>query len=376
MSERTYSSPSVRQLAAVADRVTGSVSVERARQLRMVVGMWDRAVGREEMPGRAYRNAGQLFTWAALDAFWDLAEAGELWQQEDQAGKPMPLATRRIVRDCLEILAREVVPDRRVRLPTVVQPAPRATTTRGQEVELFRFLVGLASGGPLGRGDAGMSVEYRARLLALTGVALDTRSRSGELAAMRMSDLGEGEATVRVRRRQQNGKHLPQVELVLPLSEGTRVAVRRWLTFRDKLVYPLQGSADALWVTLVRRSASEPAGVPLAPDGLRRAYARGVATLNWVMAGTEGWEPLPGRLEGLRRAFVVPEEVRAREERAELAEALRPRRPLGRPRLPADRPLRHGREACYNAGCRKAECREAATNGRQARREEARLRSR
>ncbi|MET7713765.1 hypothetical protein [Streptomyces sp. NPDC005407] len=377
MSERTYGAPSVRQLAKVVDGLAGQswVSEQRARQLWMVVGMFDRAVGREEMPGRASRSAPQLFTWAALDGFWDLALPGELWQNPRQAGRPMPLATQRIVRDCLDILAREVVPDRRVRLPSVVQPALRATTTPAQEVELFRFLVGLASGGPLGRGGAGMTVEYRARLLALTGVALDTRSRAGELAALRMADLGEGEGSVRVRRRQQNGAHLEPVELVLPLSEGTRVAVRSWLSFRDGLVYPLQGSADALWVTLVRRSAAEPAGLPLGAGGLRQAYARGVATLNWVMAGTDGWEPLPGRLEGLRRAFVVPQEVRVREERAQLAEALRPRRPRGRPRLPADRELKHGREYTYNAfKCRCPECREAATNARRSRREEARLR--
>ncbi|MET9436850.1 hypothetical protein, partial [Streptomyces sp. NPDC006551] len=76
MSTRVYSAPSVRQLAAVVERIAPRdralwerrepapaagglllpVSGARADQLWMVVGMLDRAVGRKEMPDRAART--------------------------------------------------------------------------------------------------------------------------------------------------------------------------------------------------------------------------------------------------------------------------------------------------------------------------------
>jgi hypothetical protein len=86
----------VRQLAAVVERVAPrdparwyarekapgvggipvQVSPERGKQLHMLLGMFDRAVRREEMPGRAVRGVEQLFTPPALRAFWALAVAG------------------------------------------------------------------------------------------------------------------------------------------------------------------------------------------------------------------------------------------------------------------------------------------------------------
>lgn len=394
MGGQQYSAASVRELAAVVERVAPrdaarwegrekvpgaaglpiQVSRQRAGQLWMVVGMFDRAVGREEMPGRARRTAAQLFTWAALDAFWDLAVAGELYARPSKVGTRLPLASRRVVRGSLELLGSLVVPGKTLRLPKVPQPAPRAVTDPGQEMELFRFLVRLAGeAGPVAAG-AGQSrqvaVDYRVRLLAMTGVALDTRARSGELAGMRVADLGASLETVRVVRHQQNGLHLEPLEVTLPLSEGTRVALRRWLGVRERLVYPLQGAADALWVSVAASNQGEPPGIPLRAQSLRAAYARGVRVLNGQMAGSEGWEPLPDRLEGLRRAWEPPEERRVRE----AAVVPREPKPVGRPRLPADRPLQHGREGTYNRGCHCDECREAATNARRARRAEARER--
>ncbi|MER8003003.1 hypothetical protein [Streptomyces sp. NPDC095613] len=361
-SSRQYRAPAVGELSAVVDQLEPEVSENRVRQLRMVVGMWDRAVGRDGMPGPRTRSARRLFRPDAVSGFWDLAVEGQLWADATQEGREMPLATRRIVRDCLHILAVRVVPERSVRLPRVVEPTLRDTTTPKQEAELFRFLVSLAGDGPLARGARWMTVEYRARLLALTAIALDTRSRASELVAMTVADLGEDLRSVRVRRRQQNGAHLEPLELVLPLREGTAVALRRWLEFREDLVAGVEGGKGALWVTTVA-SAAGPPGVPLSVVGLRASYVRGVVTLNYVMAGSPGWEPLPLKLEGLRRAALVPEEERVLREKA-AREAAR----MGRPSLPLDRPRMHGRETCYNTGCREPECRDAARRGRAARR--------
>lgn len=381
MTPKTYDAPSVRQLSAVVDEMAGTVSKHRLRQLRMVVDMFDRAVGRDEMPVRSSRAAAQLFTWAALDVFWDLALDGELRAWAKHRGRPLPLNTQHTVVDCLRLLAGWVVPGKRVRLPRVVTAAPRATTTGEQERELFRFLVDLAGRQPVGYEGLGsqpsgrdgqsrqMAADYRVRLLAMTGVVVDTRSRRGELARMRVADLGEGLSSVRVMRRPQNGAHLEPVEVVLPLSGSTVAALGRWLRVRDRLVRPLEGSVDAVWVSAAVSNRGEPPGLPLSAQSLGASYARGVRVLNDLMAGQPGWEPLPDRLEGLRRARVPEEEVRVRRVREAEWEAVRPRRPAGRPRLPEDRPVEHGRESSYTVwGCRCAECTEAASNARQARR--------
>ncbi|MBD3550912.1 hypothetical protein [Streptomyces sp. SP18CM02] len=369
MTPKVYEAASVRQLAAVVDGMAGTVSEVRLRQLRMVVGMFDRAVGRDEMPGRASRSAAQLFTWAALGSFWDLAVDGELRARARDVGVRLPLATQGVVLSCLRLLADRVVPGKEVRLPVLPSPAPRATTSPVQEAAMYRFMVDLAGQAPSGWEGQSKEVTrlYRVRLLALAAVVLDTRCRAGELAGMRVQDLGEGLGSVRVVRRQQNGAHLEPVEVRVPLGREARVALGRWLPVRERLVEGLEGARDALWVSVAVSRRGEPPGVPLRAQWIGVSYAREVRWLNAVMAGREGWEPLPVRLEGLRRAWVPPEEVRVREERAAAREAEHPRRPVGRPATG----LRgqHGTEYAYNMlGCRCPECTESATNARRARR--------
>ncbi|QGZ53388.1 hypothetical protein GPZ77_34750 (plasmid) [Streptomyces sp. QHH-9511] len=112
---------------------------------------------------------------------------------------------------------------------------------------------------------------------------------------------------------------LPEVEWY-ELREGTRVALRRWLEVRQRVVeaLPLAGGRTALWVTL-RASQAGPPGVTLRPQGVWRAYAKGVTALNFVMAGRYGWSPLPTTMEQLRRA--VEAEPLSGERVAELVSA-------------------------------------------------------
>lgn len=353
MTPKQYSAPSVRQLSAVVDNMAGTVSEGRLRQLRMVVDMFGRAVGRDEMPKRSSRTAEQLFTWAALRPFWALAVAGELRHWEKDVGKPLPVWSQRVVRTCLEVLAARVLPEgRRVRLPELEVPELKPTVP-GRELDaLYRGMVDLAGRGPLVRDGTALSPEDRARLLAIVAVLLDAAPRSGELAAQSMADLAPGETAVAVRRRSQRrdeyragevaaltGLHPSTVTAVMSglghdrsevtearvleafaslgpapevewfeLREGSRVAVRRWLEVRQQLVdqVPLTGGRTALWVSLAPSKAGPP-GIPLRPQGLRQAYARGITALNWVMAGEYGWEPLPTTMEQIRRSVdVVP----------------------------------------------------------------------
>jgi hypothetical protein len=48
--------------------------------------------------------------------------------------------------------------------------------------------------------------------------------------------------------------------------------------------------------------------MPLQSRGLRRAYERAVDELNVDFAGMRDWQPLPSRLEQLRRGIPVPTE--------------------------------------------------------------------
>ncbi|MGW7398115.1 hypothetical protein ACWGH7_16640 [Streptomyces cyaneofuscatus] len=368
-----YSSPAVRQLAAVVERVAPRdqdrwegrlrvpgaggvpvrVSEQRARQLWALVGMFDRAVGRPEVAdGRALGSVAELFAPEVLDSVFDLAAAGELRHRAEDRGRVLPVASQRVFLDCAALLAPVAAPGVGLVLPVLPQPELKPTVEAGALEALYRGMVDLAGQGPLSRDGVGLSYEQRARLLAIVAIVLDAAPRSGELAALGVADLAAGEVAVGVRRRQQKGPaprreeiaalaevHPETVRAVMqgrlearseatrqrvlaaveelgpppevewyPLREGSRVAVRRWLEVREQVVesLPLTGSRRGLWVTLMA-SVAGPPGVTLSPDGVRRSYAKGITALNWVMAGSRGWEPLPVRMEQVRRSVsVVP----------------------------------------------------------------------
>jgi hypothetical protein len=379
VSTQPYDAASVRQLAGVVERIAPrdearwetrervpgaggvpiQVSRERAKQLWALVGMFDRAVERSASVQFPRGAAAELFEGRVLRTFWSLAAAGHLRYREKDFGKPLPVASLRIVRDCLAMLARVVVPDREVVLPVVDQPEPKGTVKAKALTALYRGLVDMAGQGPLERAGTGLTFEDRTRLLAMVSVVLDAAPRAGELVAQRMSDLAPGEAAVGVRRRPQRASTLRAEEVAaaaqvstgvvwdvmagrvervaeatrqrvlaaardlepLPerewyrLREGSQVAVRRWLKVREGLVeaLPLTGAKTALWVTL-HPARHGPAGLPLTSQGLHAAFERGMTALNLVMAGEHGWSPMPTRLEQLRRSVepvpLTPQEVR------------------------------------------------------------------
>lgn len=336
-----------------AGGVPVQVSEQRSRQLWALVGMFDRAVGRPEVAGgRVLRSVGRLFAPEVLGAVFDLAAAGELRYRVEDRGRVLPVASQRVFLDCVALLAPVAAPGVGLVLPVLPQPELKPTVEPGALEALYRGMVDLAAQGPLSRDGVGLSYEQRARLLAMVAILLDAAPRSGELAALGVADLAAGEVAVGVRRRQQKGPaprweeiaalaqvHPESVRKVLggrleerseatrqrvlaaaeelgpapevewyALREGSRVAVRRWLEVRERVVesLPLTGSRRGLWVTLMQ-SVAGPPGVTLRPAGLRRSYAKGIAALNWVMAGSRGWEPLPVRMEQVRRSVsVVP----------------------------------------------------------------------
>ena len=282
-----------------------STSPSRARQVRWVAGELKRALEHPGMAGLG-QDVASLFTGEALDTYLTLARDGELRVAPYRRTTPSP-ASERVRLDCLTLLAsalgRSMPAVERPAFPVLREPIPQP-----QQRTMWERLEVLA-GRP-------WNSQGRIRLLAMMGVVLDTGARAGELCAMRLDDLAPDLSTVHFHRRPQARRVSEPTAERLPLSAGTRVAVRRWLAERHEIMSRLEGAeVTALWVSvrgnhLERPDGSSlprPAGMPLQPRGLRRAYERAVNELNTDLAGTPGWEPLPSRLEQLRRGVPTPE---------------------------------------------------------------------
>ncbi|KRV50482.1 hypothetical protein AQ490_15485 [Wenjunlia vitaminophila] len=296
---------------AELDRVVGElverpgVSGARARQLRWVAGEIRRASGHREFPAGAGASLAALLDSPAVTAYLALARRGELRTRVVPDPARVSDASMRVRADCLELVAGAAgLPPPPAQRP--VAPDPRPVVPSRQRSLLRRHLADQA-----GHRDADAG---RVRLLALVGVVLDTGARAGELCALRVDDLADDLTTVRIVRRPQARSVSPPVTEVLPLSAPSRAALRHWLPAREELVAGLQGAKTALWVSVRSnhagvldedgRASRRPAGMPLMPRGLARAYTRAVVRLNAEMAGRAGWEPLPYRLEQLRRAVL------------------------------------------------------------------------
>lgn len=156
------------------------------------------------------------------------------------------------------------------------------------------------------------------RMLAMASVVLDTGCRVGELCALRLEDLSPSLEEVRITRRPQNRRPDTPVSVeVYPLRRATRAALKRWLQVRRLLMTEVTGGADWLWVSVRGNHGGvvapgvepeyRPAGTALQPRGVARSYTNTVARVNDALAGTEDWEPLPVRMEQLRRGVAEPE---------------------------------------------------------------------
>jgi integrase len=302
----------VRQIEAAVEALclTEDTSPARARQLRWVAKELRIVSAHPDFrPGCAVRTAGDLLGAQALASYLRLAQQGELRQRPTSSGDGTSSASSmRIREDCLRLICRELT------LPLMLgERAPIATPrevvdgpTRSQ---LRGYLAKKAESPPTRPG--------RIRLLAIIGTVLDTGARVGELCALRVEDLdtsGAEPIVTIVRHPQARAVSEPVTERIL-LSPGTDAALRHWLVTREQILDTLHLGVKALWVSVAGNHAGlpaadghairRPAGMPLRPRGLQRAYARTVVELNGELAGSPGWRPLPYRLEQLRRAVEV-----------------------------------------------------------------------
>jgi len=295
--------PSFAELHTVVERACQPPTSEsRAKQLRWVAGELRRAFDRGDLAPSADQSLADLLAPENVAAYLRAAELGVLRRKPSAQPDKASSASMDVREDCLGILGRTAginveVPDRDS--PRVVNPVvaarPRSILLHHLEEQATR---------------AGQSPP-RLRILAVLGMVMDTGCRAGEACALRLSDLGPALDTVRLTRfpQRRDLSVEPEVETVA-LSLPTRSALQAWLRVRANLVMrdpskpsgPENSTTDFLWVSVTNNGQRRP-GLPLQFRGLARAYVREIDELNMDMAGEPGWEPMPARMEQLRRAI-------------------------------------------------------------------------
>ncbi|GAA0500686.1 hypothetical protein [Streptomyces olivaceiscleroticus] len=337
------------------------VSAARARQLRFTVRQLASAVGHADMPPGCGESLQVLLSAEGVDTFLDLAADGTFRDAARPAllGRPLSWNALASLRDCVKILAEET--DIEVRLPRIEGMVRGPQITPAQAAALYRRLADQAAANP--------QRPFVARTLAAVAVILDTGMQTGDMVTRRLEHLDLETGTLECLYRPQNFPEAEGVTAVLPLREGTVIALKGWLEHRQRLVDALEGQdPEALWVTVKPSPRSDgssyEAGLPLLERGFRRAHRRGVSRLNELLAGawdeaTRGpWRPLPTTPEALRRVVDVDALV---PELAELhgrnPEVVRPEPWAAGPHPGVPAHVKHGEEYAYNEyDCRCKDC--------------------
>lgn len=294
-------------LAAAAAEVAGwpSTSASRARQVNWVAGEYGRALERPEHPLGEDATVEDLFARRHVERYLELAGAGALRLRAARDPKKDSGHSAKIRLEVLHLLVRALGIAGAAALPPQPDPPNKEPVPERPRALLREQLRQLA--------DAPGADAGRIRMLAMGAIVCDTGVRAGEQCACTVGDLSPTVEELRVVRRPQGaGRADARTELVA-LSGLSRDAVCRWLPERRALMARVGGTATALWVSLHgnhRDGQRVPAGTPLQPRGLARAWTRAVAETNEMMAGEPGWEPLPTRMEQLRRG-VTPEATTA-----------------------------------------------------------------
>ncbi|WP_329492510.1 hypothetical protein OG618_37085 (plasmid) [Kitasatospora sp. NBC_01246] len=315
--QEQVNAPSVRDLTDAYQVLLGKPDLtrENARKYGAVVHEVEQAVREGVLPSRGPLTA------EALDAFLAAAEDG-LYRSAASGSGQTAQATNRGRVGCLNALS--ALAERPLNLAHRT-PAPglKPGITTRQAGVLRRYI-------NTHNALEGLDRDHRRILLAI-GLVLDTRARSGELAAMLTSDLA---VEPRPRRRpphvmtvplRLNPQRRPDPARILTepieLHPSTRASLERWLPIRELLVGELRTwhrqhpdqdvdpHHDALFVSLQPNHTGgqpsveggtplRPAGMPLQAQGLRRALDRAAERLN-AERRYRG-QPLP-TMEQLRR---------------------------------------------------------------------------
>lgn len=311
----------VPELQAAVEAVCQEAPSEaRRRQIRAHARELVRALQHPSHPLGVGADLKDVFARDSLKQYERLALAGEL--RALGAARPTSEATANVRSGVLTLLQRQLgleavqlrVQEEQIRKPTVdvVRRERMRDSLQTVADHIGRRTRWSADGGLLTGG-----FPRWVRMLAMASVTLDTGCRVGELCAIRLDDLSPTLEEIRIVRRPQRARPDDASVEVYPLRRATQAALRRWFLVRRLLMVDVTGGADSLWVSvrgnhagLVDEEAgpqTRPAGTPLRPRGAGRAYTAAVARVNTELVGTEGWTPLPERMEQLRRGVVAPE---------------------------------------------------------------------
>ncbi|MGX8910222.1 hypothetical protein ACR820_34180 [Streptomyces netropsis] len=269
----------------------------RKRQLGMIRQELAAALDNGMLPISARRNLGYLLDEATLRAYIQVAETGALRSRLVNGTRPpTAVATNTARLDCLDLIrqAAGLSPlSREAQAPVELRPTPGT-----EQLSALRRR--------LGEDAARIRSPGHARFIAVVSMVLDTRARTGELVAQRVSHLADDRSGIHVARSPQHGTSSGPVGETVILSSLSRAALAQWLPIRMKLIEPLQGGATALWVSLSHNHAGAAKsdgqsilrmpGMPLQQRGLIRSYNNGRHQYEFTHL-------LPPKLEQLRRAL-------------------------------------------------------------------------
>ena len=307
-------------LQAAAAEVTAwpTVSVSRARQVRWVAGEYSRAL---EHPGHPLTDADatvrRIFRAEPVAVYLALAHSGELRVRKAADPKRASDHSEQTRIEVLRMLVTACEAEAYAQLPAQPDPPSKPPVAKRPRSLLRESLRELAD-----RPDA---LPGQMRMLAIGATVADTAARAGELCSRTVEDLSPTLEELRLLRRPQGwNEDAAYVELIA-LSGLTRAALRRWLGERQALLRRVGGTATALWVSLHGNhhdGKAVPAGTPLQPRGLARAWTRAVTETNIELAGQPSWTPLPTRMEQLRRGVTPTATEAPRQPDAERAAEL------------------------------------------------------
>ncbi|WP_328373515.1 hypothetical protein OG800_50445 (plasmid) [Streptomyces sp. NBC_00445] len=299
----------VPELKKAVDAVCDAAPSEaRRKQIRAHARELVRALRHPDHPRTVADDLADVFNRASLQAFERLALAGEL--RDRGPVRPTSQATANVRSGVMALLQRELGLEI-VHLRTQKE-RPRITPVDvdRHEERLRANLQAVAdytcrqTGGAIPDGLLTRPYPRWARIVALVSVVLDTGARVGELCALRMDDLSPTLREARITRRPQNGMPQdPDVVEIYRLCHATRAALQRWCQVRRQLMTGSTGGEEWLWPSIRGQRAA------LQPLGASRTYIQTVTEINIKLAGTKGWEPMPVRMEFLRRGVAEPARV-------------------------------------------------------------------